>query len=132
MADEFVNPDIERLPLAGGRWIDVKKELTAGESRRVWARLVKKMGSEQGTGLQTELDPEKVGLTKLVEYVVGWSFTGTDGKPVPVSESAINNLKPAIYREMVAAVDAHEERLEAALEAAKQTDPTGATASSAT
>jgi hypothetical protein len=33
---------------------------------------------------------------------------------------------------MVAAVDAHEERLEAALEAAKQTDPTGATASSAT
>lgn len=133
MADEFVTPDVVRLDLSEGRWIDVKKELTAGESRRVFARLVKRMGP---TGLDdkvhTEIDPEKVGITKLLEYVVGWSFSNGNGKPVPVSEAAINNLRQHIYREMVEAVEKHEEAMNAAREAAKQQDPTGATASSAT
>lgn len=135
MADEFVQPEVVRLPLSGdGRWIDVKKELTAGESRRVFARLVRTMGTggNEGERVRTELDPEKVGLTKLAEYLVGWSFTNGDGKPVPVSESAINNLRPSTFKEITDAIDAHEEKTNAEREAMKKADPTGATASSPT
>ena len=132
MADEFVQPDVVRLPLSDGRWIDVKRELTAGESRRVYARLVKRMAPDEDNRIRTELDPEKVGLTKLLEYVVGWSFSNGNGHPIPVSEASINNLKSYIFREVSEAVEAHEDRINAEREAAKQQDPTGATASSAT
>jgi len=132
MADEFVQPDVVRLPLSDGRWIDVKKELTAGESRRVFARLVKRMAPGEEGRIATELDPEKVGLTKLAEYLVGWSFSNGNGHPIPVSEAAINNLKPHIFKEVSEAVEAHEDRINAEREAQKKQDPTGATESSAT
>jgi hypothetical protein len=134
MADEFVEPEVVRLPLSDGRWIDVKKELTAGEHNKVFARIVKRMGTAgDGSGtISTELDAEKVGFTKLEQYIVGWSFTNGDGKPVPPSLAALMNLKAHIRREVAEAVDAHEERVNAELEAQKKQDPTGATASSAT
>jgi hypothetical protein len=100
----FVQGDVVRLALSGGEWIDVKKELNAGESRRIFATLVKEMHA----GQPTKLDPEKVGLTKVVEYVVGWSLLGSDDRPEPVSESAIDGLDLETYREIVDAVDAHD------------------------
>jgi hypothetical protein len=132
-ASEFVDPQVARLPLASSngreRWIDVKQELNAGETRRVFAKLVKTMHAGGGEKVQTELDPEQVGLTKIVEYLVGWSFTDSAGKAIPVSASAINNLRPPVYKEIVEAIDAHEERTQAEAEAAKHKDPTGATES---
>lgn len=101
----FVQPDVVRLPLSDGDWIDVKKELNAGEQRRVFSRLVKAMHFNE----KAEVDPEQVGLSKVVEFLVGWSFTDSGGKPVPVSEAAIGNLDGATYAEIVKAVDAHEE-----------------------
>jgi hypothetical protein len=99
-----VQGDVIRLPLSGGEWVDVKAELNAGEARRIFATLVKTMN----VGEVTTLDPEKVGLTKVVEYVVGWSLLGADGRPEPVSESAIDGLDQDTYREIVEAVDAHD------------------------
>ncbi len=106
----FVQPDVVRLTLSDGDYIDVKKELNAGEERRVWWRLVKTMIP----GEQPVLDPEKVGLTKVVEYLVGWSFTDAAGKPVKVSEAALTNLDGDTYGEIVKAIDAHDEAVTAA------------------
>jgi hypothetical protein len=105
----FVPGDVVRLPLSGGEWIDVKKELNAGEARRVWSALVREMNA----GEPTKLDPEKVGLTKVVEYVVGWSLLNADDRPEPVSESAIEGLDVDTYKEIVDAVDQHDARNEA-------------------
>ena len=111
----FVQPDVIRLPLSDGDWIDVKKELNAGEQRRVFSRLVKTMHFNE----KAEIDAEQVGLSKVVEYVVGWSFTDAAGKPVPVSEAAICNLDGDTYQEIVRAVDVHENEVESARELAK-------------
>ena len=101
----FVQPDVIRLPLSDGDYIDVKKELNAGEQRRVFSRLVKAMHFSE----KPEIDPEQVGLSKVVEYLVGWSFADAQGKPVPVSEAAISNLDGETYGEIVKAIDAHDE-----------------------
>ena len=101
----FVQPDVVRLPLSDGDWIDVKKELNAGENRRVFARLVKAMHFNE----KAEIDPEQVGMSKVVEFLVGWSLTDAAGKAVPVSEAAISNLDSETYAEIVKAIDAHEE-----------------------
>lgn len=105
----FVQPDIVRLNLSDGDYIDIKKELNAGESRRVFARLVKDMRA----GEKISLEPEQVGLTKIAEYLVGWSFTDQQGRPVEVSEGAIQNLDMDSYVEIREAIDAHEVTVEA-------------------
>jgi hypothetical protein len=111
----FVQGGIVRLPLSGEQWIDVKAELNAGEARKIFSGLVKTMQA----GKPTELDPEKVGLTKLLAYLVGWSLCNRDGRPEPIEESSIDNLSQGRYREIMDAVDAHEAASEAKREARK-------------
>jgi hypothetical protein len=108
---------------ADGDWIDVKKELTAGEQRHIFTGLVKQMN----LGEKTELDPDQLGKTKLLEYIVGWSFVGFDGQPEPVSESAIDCLDIETYNELLAAVEAHEAAETARREDRKKTVGIGTT-----
>jgi len=125
--NRFVQPDIVRLDLSDGDFIDIKKELNAGENRRVFARLVKDMRA----GEKITLEPEQVGLTKIVEYLIGWSFTDQKGQPVEVSEGAIQNLDQESYTEIVAAIDKHEEQIEAE-RAAKKREMAGTPTSAVT
>lgn len=111
----FVQPDIVRLPLSDGDYIDIKKELNAGEARRVYANLVREMHA----GEKAALDPMKVGFTKIREYVVGWSFTDADGRPVEVSAGAIETLDQDTYKEISEAIDAHTAKIDAEREARK-------------
>jgi hypothetical protein len=115
--NRFVQPDIVRLTLSDGDYIDIKKELNAGETRRVFARLVKDMEA----GEKVKLEPEKVGLTKLQEYLVAWSFVDNDGRPVDLTEGAIDNLDQDTYREIADAIEAHETKITAEREARKNT-----------
>lgn len=99
-----------------GDWIEVKKELNTGEQRRLFTKLVKSMRQ----GEAAELDPEMVGKTRLLEYIVAWSFVGPDGKPVPFSSSALDSLDTDTYvYDVIAAVDLHIEDVEKAREIRK-------------
>ncbi len=122
--NRFVKPKTVRLDLSDGDWVDVKRELNAGEHRRVFSRMVKEMRA----GEKTTIDPEQVGLSKLVEYIVDWSFED-NGKAIPVSASAFNALDAETFTELVKMVDTHEEAVEAEIEARKN-DQAGEKASS--
>lgn len=107
----FVQPGSEKLEISDGDWLIVKRELTAGEARRAFARTVKRMNA----GDQTELDPEGVGLGKMVAYLLDWSLVGHDGKPVvirdqpdAVIEAALLSLDTASFLEIFNAINAHE------------------------
>jgi hypothetical protein len=97
-------------------YIDVKRELNAGEHRKVLSR----MARDFTPGDKLQLKIEEVGLTKLSAYIIGWSFTDAEGQPVPVSDSAIDNLDQDSYQELIAAVDAHEEAQNASREAERK------------
>jgi hypothetical protein len=105
-----VTPDVVRLPLSDGDWVDVKKELNAGEQRRIFTGLVKTMQA----GEKPELNPDQVGVTKLVEYILGWSFHDSAGNPVPFNAAALNNLDGDTYAELIKVIDAHDEAAEKA------------------
>lgn len=122
---DFVRPEVVRLSLSGGRWIDVKKRLNAGESRKMFARVVKDMPA----GEKPKLDPEQVGYTKLVAYLVGWSLADDGGKPVAYSADALDAIDPDLYAEMIKAVDAHEDAEDEARSAEKNATRDGAIAS---
>lgn len=113
--NRFVKPDMVRLDLSDGDWIDVKKELNAGERRAVFANMVK----EHHAGEPVLMDSAKVGFTRILAYLVAWSFVDDHG-PVALSEAAINNLDTDTYTEIVKALDAHEAQEDAAREARKK------------
>jgi hypothetical protein len=115
MRCRFVQPDIVRLTLSDGDFVDVKKQLNAGEQRRLFAQMMRDMTP----GEKVQLIPEQVGRTKVIAYVIGWSFRDADGKPVPVSESAIDNLDTETYQEIVKAIDDHEAKYDALREQEK-------------
>ena len=109
-----VEPKLERLPLSDGDFIDVKQRLNAGEYRQVIADTA----GPTLIGDRITLDVDKVGLTKIVQYLVGWSLIGLDGKPIPYGPDLPDNVRvsallaqdPETFMEILNAIDAHEAR----------------------
>jgi hypothetical protein len=109
----FVRPESEKLEISGGDWLLVKRRLTAGEQRHAFARVVKR----STIGEKLELDPEAMGLEKIVAYLLDWSLKDDTGAVVPVRdeptrsvEASLLALDPASFREIFEAISAHEER----------------------
>jgi hypothetical protein len=125
-----VTPERVRLPLSDGDYVDVKRYLTAGEYRK----LLYDQFTNAPVGEKVTLDYAKIGTSKLLAYILGWSFVSVvDQQPIPydpqdpeeLRRSALDDLlDPDTYRELIAAVTAHEEREAAALEAQKKTPTT--------
>jgi hypothetical protein len=129
--NRLVYPEEVRLPLSEGDYIDVKKDLNAGEYRKLLYDQFK-----ETDGDKVVLDPSKIGISKLLAYLLGWSFVGRNQERIPynveqpeeIRRATIDSLDKETYRELIAAVTAHEEQQEAAL-AAKKKDPATAPAS---
>lgn len=130
----FVRPETEKLEISEGDWLLVKRRLTAGEQRRAFARIVKRLE----IGKPTELDPEAAGLAKMSAYLLDWSLRDDTGalvaireQPASVVEAALLALDPDSFREIHDAITTHEETELAAL-AEEKKRRTGATGSLAT
>jgi hypothetical protein len=120
----FVRPDSERLEISGNDWLLVKKRLTAGEQRHAFARIVKR----STLGEKLELDPEAMGLEKIVAYLLDWSLRDDTGAIVPIRdqpvaaiEAALLSLDAASFEEIHTAISAHEEREALAIADEKKT-----------
>jgi len=115
-----VAPEVVRVPLSEGDYLDVQKELNAG----------------QYVEMLTALADRKT-FAKPLAYLVGWSLVGLDGGPLPYDldlpeetrRATLGALDKATLREIIAVLDRHEAAAEAALDAKKKT-PTSAPASS--
>lgn len=101
-----VSPEVIRLPLSDGDWIDVKQELNAGEYSDYLTAMVARQP-----------------FSKILTYVVAWSFVGLDGKPLPwdldgaeqLRRDAVRGLDKGTLRELTAVLDKHEAAEEAAI-----------------
>jgi hypothetical protein len=92
---------------ADGDWVDVKAELNAGETRRIFTDIVKELNE----GEKAVLDPNQVGLTKMAQYIVAWSFVNAEGRSEPFTVAALNHLETDSFREVSAAIDWHDEQV---------------------
>jgi hypothetical protein len=115
-----VAPEVVRVPLSEGDYLDVQKELNAG----------------QYVEMLTALADRKT-FAKPLAYIVGWSLVGLDGGPLPYDldlpeetrRATLGALDKATLREIIAVLDRHEAAADAALDAKKKTS-TSAPASS--
>jgi hypothetical protein len=120
MAESWlVHPDLLRLSLSDGQFLDIKRELTFGEHRKMLAGQMKLVDGEYVRDL------EKIGVTLILAYVVAWSLVDRDGRPLPCDEATLVSLQPHRVEEIRRALDAHLER-EEALRAEREANPTSA------
>lgn len=109
---DFVKPEIVRLPLSGGQFIDVKKRLSHGEREDMFAS----MSPFVTPGETSTIIRSTVRTEKVLTYLVGWSLTD-DGAPVPISPNTprqervdnIRMLSTDRFDEIFQAIVAHEE-----------------------
>src|SRR4030095_649347 len=132
-ASWFVPPDTVRLDLVEGQWLVVKRRLNAGDTRAVFRRLY--LTREDGT---LAVNPDTVGTTLVLAYLVDWSLTDATGHPVVIAqqpaavlEAALDALDPDKYALIKAATGAHAPRNRQARDAEKK-PPTTATTSPST
>ena len=123
----FVKPEVVRLALSDGQYLDVKKTLNTGETQDLFAAISPFLTP----GEKVQMDSKMVGIAKVAAYLVGWSAI-EDGTPVPMSPdlpmavrlSTLRNLHPDVFREIREAIDAHEAREDEASAARKNAPAT--------
>ena len=123
-------PETKRLKISNDDWLEVKKHLTAGESRAMYARMFKY--NEDGS---RHVDTARVGISKVTAYLLDWSFQDADGKVMPIAgqppdvvESYLDAIDPDSFKEVKEAIETHEAEMDGQL---KKT-PDGEKESSAT
>jgi hypothetical protein len=116
-----VAPEVVRLSLSDGDYLDVQKELNAGQYLELLTALV-----------------DRKPFAKAIAYLVSWSLVGLTGQPLPYDldmpeeerRSTIGALDKNTVREITAALDKHEAAEQAAVDTKKKT-PSFAPVSSA-
>lgn len=96
----IVTPIVVRLTLSTGEFVDVIKELNAGEYWDLLAAMA-----------------DRVPFAKILAYVTGWSFVSLDGQPLPYSldlpatvrRDTVRSLNKHIVRELQVTLDRHEQ-----------------------
>lgn len=119
MRCRFVQPDLVRVPLTDGDWIDVKKELTTGEQREMFGE----MRRQFAPGEEPVVDGVQIGRARSAAYIIAWSFVDADGTPVPYSRAAYDALDTATSKEINQAINAHEDRVATERQEKKLTTP---------
>jgi hypothetical protein len=107
-----VAPEVVRLSLSDGDYLDVNKELNAGQYLELLTALV-----------------DRKPFAKAIAYLVGWSLVGLNGQPLPYDldlpeeerRATIGALDKGTVREITAALDKHEAAEQAAVDAKKKT-----------
>jgi hypothetical protein len=120
MSLRMSRPEAVRLDLTDGEWILVKRQLTAGERQLVYGRMVRTLHA----GERAELDPVKAAFASASEYLLDWSVTDPDGRPVVIKDQptevvigALQALPAESFQEIQDALNAHVEQVNAAKKA---------------
>lgn len=120
----FVKPEVVRLELSDGEWIEIKKRLTAGEQRQVTTAGMKSMNTAgmdresrndaENTNVNINIDwTAMMGMARAVMYLTDWSLRDVESdKPVELTPDAIRALDPDAFTEIDEAIDKHIESME--------------------
>jgi hypothetical protein len=112
-----VEPETTRVDLAyGGRafWVDLKKELTAGEAARLDAagfmrghQATRAVADPDEAKAEISVDWSTLTLAKVKTWLAGWSLADESGARLPISLDTLRALRAPVFRLIEQAVDRH-------------------------
>lgn len=111
----FVRPEVVRVPLkSNGDWIEIKRRLNTGEYRSRIAR------SSLAVDGQLQVNRLQLGMSTVTAYLLDWSLTDDDGKPVVIQgldpdamSRVLDRLQPEDFGEILEAIEQHESQIDA-------------------
>lgn len=110
MASRFVRPDIKVLKISNGDTLTVRCLLTSGEERARFARM-----SLAGVDGALQVNRLQIGLATITAYLLDWSLTDDDGKPVVIKDVSLEELTATLdaldvdsFTEIREAIETHE------------------------
>lgn len=113
MGSRYRKQEEIRIDISGGDWLLVRKHLTAGEEREAHARVIKAGTFKHGE--KPELDLEHLGIAQACSYLLDWSITDADDKPIRIRDqgyafiaAALRNQTPESLKEILNAIEAHD------------------------
>jgi hypothetical protein len=117
----IVMPEVVRISISDGDWIEVKKRLNYGEKVAASAALIQDM---HGDGRITPRVDMMAGTAQVLAYLVDWSLVDTTDKRIAIDTdarklAAVKMLDEATMREIETAITAHREQMERESEAQK-------------
>jgi hypothetical protein len=125
------------LPISGGDTLTVKRYLTAAEFRELVRASTKPIhlnGGRNGASgdLSLEIDPTESGLATVLAYLLDWTFTDFDNRPIVIRDqpraavrAALDIIDADSYMEVQRAIQAHDTAMRAFADAEKKI-PSGA------
>jgi len=114
--NRFVQPEVVRLELSDGDWVEVKERLTYGEEQFLAGGALTEVSGmfDAADDIGIQLDLRKYTLRRMATWILDWSFCDVEDRRVAVSLDSIAMLDPDTAEEIDAAITAHIEALEAA------------------
>ena len=112
----LVRPETVRVTLPDGEWVELAKELTAGEHRDMFVAQIKDTPMDGGV---PALDYGRVGINRVLAYVKEWSYVDYKDNPLPITEDWLRKFDQTTFRNLLTAVDAHDDASEREVEARK-------------
>lgn len=106
----FVTPQVDRLELSDGDWVEVKHELTAGEQAKMSGsamRMMRPENKDTGEAAAFEIDSTRLAFARLEAYLTDWSFRDSTDKPVSITRDTLSALSGDTLTELNAVLDAH-------------------------
>jgi hypothetical protein len=124
---------VDVLPISGGDTITVKRFLTAGEFRVLIKASAKPIRLDAATAasgqdLMFEVDPAESGVGIVLAYLLDWTFTDFDGRPIVIRDqppsvvrAALDAIDSQSYMEVQKAIQAHDQTMRAFIADEKKT-----------
>jgi len=110
MGSRYRKPEEMRITLEGGDWLLVRKHLTAGEAREAAARVY-----GVGADGKPEINLREAGIATVVAYLIDWSITDANDKPVVIRDQSQEFIAAALVAqtpesvvEIIKVVQAHD------------------------
>ena len=133
MGSRVRRPDTDTIAISGGDTLTVKRFLTAAEFRELVKASTKPVRLNAGTpagDLAMEVDPTESGVATVLAYLVDWTFTDFDGRPLVIRDqprAVVRGFLDAIdaesYMEVQRAIQAHDTAMRAFVDGEKKIPP---------
>jgi hypothetical protein len=99
-----------RVELSDDDWVDFRSELSYSEVQAIESgAILGKLDADRS--LELEIDWPSYEVVRLSTWIVAWSFKDRDGLSEPPTKQAVRNLHPDTAGELIAALDAHIEKI---------------------
>jgi len=93
-------------------WLEVKKELTIGEEKRLLGSGFRSLQGSTLENVSVNIDWDSMAFAKFLVYVTDWSLQDEKGNKLSLNLDTVRVLRPSVFSALEKAVDGYVNKVE--------------------